>query len=92
METRFGRFNVDTHIVEDHPEEFAGVLAQMSFVPMKVERTYSNWSFEYIGWSPMFAEVEQGMMCPDYKLVLEKDDEGNVLLKSVDVVRNSMVM
>lgn len=92
MENRFGRFSVNTHIVEDHTEEFADILAEMQFVPMKVERHYSNYSFEYIGYSPMFAKIEPGMVCPDYELVLERDDDGNVRLMSVDVVRNSMLM
>ena len=91
MQLRYGRFTVTTHLIEDHPEEFSAILAQMQFIPMKVERLYSNYGFEYIGYSPMFEEIAEGMICPEYEMVLEKDENGDVRLKSVEVVRHSML-
>lgn len=97
MKRRYGRFTVQAHMVEDHPEEFARILWEMKFVPMRVERIYSNYGFDYIGYSPMFAEVPEGMVCPDYELVVKikppKEEGGlnRVKLEMVQPVAHSMM-
>ena len=74
MEKRYGKFTVTQEVVENNPEEWARTLAEMQFVPLRVERMYSNYGFEYIGYSPLFDEVEEGMIPPEYRINLTRTD------------------
>ena len=74
MEKRYGRFTVTQEVVEKNPEEWAAILAEMQFVPLRVERMYDNYGFDCIGYSPLFDEVEEGMIPPEYRINVTRTD------------------
>ena len=53
---------------------FADMLAEMRFIPLKVEMLCSPKGFEYTGLSRLFDEIEDGDAIPIYKLNVGLDD------------------
>ena len=50
---------------------FAEALAKIEFVPAKVEMLYCSNLFEYIGYSPMFRELDEDERAPEYELLIK---------------------
>ena len=59
-----GKFYVEAKHVKDG--SVFGLLKALMFVPYRVEMRYDIDAFEYIGSSPAFDEVDQGIMTPKY--------------------------
>lgn len=62
---------------------FPRILAAASFVPVKVEHHYARARFEYVGFSPMFRELEQSEPIPTYSLHCKETDEGGIEIYQV---------
>lgn len=65
---RRGRVMFEQHLVKS--EVFPEVLKKMELVPCRVETLLINELVEYVGWSPLFRELEQSEMTPDYLVVV----------------------
>ena len=76
MKKRLGKFYVSTELVMTG--DVLPVLTSMQFIPTRVEHLYHMGKFEYIGMSPIFPELGEGFMIPEYDVQLSKDDIGNV--------------
>lgn len=76
---RIGKFFVDFSIVERR--EIFPVLIKMEFVPMRVEALFFKRQFEYIGSSPFFDKLKEGVEVPLYDIIV--NDLGSELKVSV---------
>ena len=70
---RIGKFYVPISMTRQ--ENFASILAKMRFVPLRVECLYYAGKFEYIGTSPLFDEVEQATMTPEYTVTVNEEND-----------------
>lgn len=77
-----GKFYVTGSLVENG--ELWRVLSLMEFVPTRAEYLWANDAFEYIGMSPMFEEVKEGQIIPEYVVGLNQfDNKVSVTLRTV---------
>ena len=82
MNKRRGKFYVSTSLL--HSDDFWIVLAEMKFIPARVEQLYDRDAFEYVGLSHLFREVPQGEITPEYEIIICK--EGAVIsVKAVEL-------
>ena len=82
---RLGRFYRDFNLVESEPELVEEIFVQLRFIPYKVEGRNDRETFEYIGISPMFDELEFGSFAPEY-VIQGNQDEDETLHVSVSQV------
>ena len=68
MKRRIGRFKIKNDIV--YSEDAQEIFKQLGFVPLRCESMYND-CFEYIGISPLFHEVIQGDIAPNYDIVID---------------------
>lgn len=75
---RYGRFYIDRFIIDEHPEFVALMLAQIEFLPLRVECQFDRDQIMYSGASPLFEEIDLGMITPEYEITfnISYDDEG----------------
>ena len=82
MNRRLGKFTVSDELV--HSDSFSQVLANMTFIPTRVELRYDLSGFEYIGLSHLFREVPLGEMVPEYRIsVTEIGRESSVSVEEI---------
>lgn len=62
---RFGKFFIANECFD---EQIAAVLWALKFVPTRIEHLYHEAQFECIGYSPMFRELSEGEILPEYSL------------------------
>lgn len=68
---RLGQFWVSKHLVESEDDnEIAKVLALLGFVPVRVAYFWEREAYQYLGWSPMFREVETNEQTPEYQIII----------------------
>ena len=67
---------------------FAEALAKIEFVPVKVEMLYCSNLFEYIGYSPMFRELDYDERAPEYKLLITNVKSSVITVEVSEVDRN----
>jgi len=70
MKRRFGKIYFSFEQVEKHSGDVSLILSQIEFVPVKVEALWHMMHFEYIGISPMFDEINEGDITPEYTIEL----------------------
>ena len=74
MSRRIGRFYVSVKMVEDEPASLAQILTYLAFVPLRVECLWAGRQFEYIGISPMFKDMPEGTVTPEYDLTIHTNE------------------
>ena len=82
-----GKFTMNEEIVRENPEQAFQILTLLKFVPMRAECILYEGAVEYIGMSPKFEEVPEGVMVPTYRLVITatKEEGGEEEINSVKV-------
>ena len=68
---RGGKLSISQRDYEKEP--MAAILAMIGFLPYRVEYLPLEYRFELIGTSPLFGELKDGDMIPDYNLVWDSD-------------------
>ena len=61
---RLGKIYFSNAIVEG--EDMVRILRVLEFVPYRVEHMWHNFTFEYVGISPLFDIVPEGGSIPSY--------------------------
>lgn len=59
---RIGKFMVTIDLIEKSIESVAETLKLLEFVPLRVECLGWGGSYEYIGISPLFDEIDEGSL------------------------------
>ena len=73
---RIGKFQVSDDLIKHGA--WVEILEQLSFVPVKVEMHWRINGFEYVGFSPLFRELEQSELTPEYDLQVMVNDSGKI--------------
>lgn len=72
---RSGKFYVTRAMVEG--VNFPDFLAMIRFVPFRVECLFPD-RFEYAGESPLFDELKEGEVVPEYQINIGEDATGKM--------------
>jgi len=81
MLMRKGKIYATQEFVES--EDAGEVFSILGFVPYHVEFLYERMRFEMSGKSHLFDRLGEGMMSPEYKIILTRDDD-DILSVSVE--------
>lgn len=73
---RIGKFTCDRSFV--FGENFSAILGQMEFVPLNVIGVDYNGLYEFIGYSPLFDELEEYSVPPLYVITVHTLSEGGI--------------
>ncbi len=71
MKSKIGKFYIDRETIMNNQPLAAEIFRQLSFIPIRTELLAYLDKFEYYGFSPVFDEVENDIMAPDYEVVIE---------------------
>ena len=80
-----GKIHITVDLVESDPEQAAKVLAMLDFVPLRVECMWQYRRFEYVGLSPKFPELKEGLMVPTYIITVNVDGDGEITSVRADL-------
>lgn len=80
---RRGRIVVDYRFLIEHPERVQELFARIGFLPIRVDHDMFGDGVNYFGVARDFRVVEPGLEAPDYTVVCEAGENGE--LKSVTV-------
>ena len=79
METRrIGKIYFSRSLVTRELETTAEILKALSFVPVRAEFRMDQNAMEYIGFSPLFEEVEMTQNTPTYRIKV-KQEHGKII-------------
>ena len=73
-ERRYGNIKVSNQFVELQTETAAKMFASLQAVVLRCEFLYSEDSFAYTIYSPLFDIVDPYCIPPDYKIIVNQDD------------------
>ena len=79
-----GKFTMSEEIVRHDPEKALSILTLLKFVPLRAEFLAYDRTVEYIGMSPKFPEIREGLMVPEYKLVVSQGEDKEIVQVEVD--------
>lgn len=87
MRRNYGGFEIKEDLVRSHPEIVAAAFAEMQFVAFRAEMMFAKQRIVYQGFSPMFEEIERGMVIPEYRvdILIEIVEDGEPGYGSVKV-------
>ena len=78
MKRRAGKFSIANEFLSEH---FTAVLfeifKQLQFVPYRAEYRYMHRSLECEGLSPLFEEIDDTVVSPEYKILIDRVDNGS---------------
>ncbi len=80
MKSRIGKFKVSQNIIEN--EDAPRIFAAFGFVPMRVEHHYHNGTFEMIGLSHLFDEVDEGYVAPEYDVTITVHEDLSISVEA----------
>lgn len=80
---RMGRFYIDNPLMDERPEEVGRWLAQLQFIPLRVECLGHRQQYEMIGMSPYFEQQDAGALLPTFWLDVWTDEEGRSYVSSI---------
>ena len=80
---RQGKFYISRDLVLDG--RAWPILAEIKFVPFRVEYLMEFDAFEYIGLSPLFREIPIGRQSPEYRIEVTTCDDGSVTVKAKEI-------
>lgn len=67
---RIGSIKVSRRIYEDDLEILREFYSYLELVPLRVEHLYAEDAFNVIGNSPRFDELEEGLVAPEYEVII----------------------
>lgn len=77
ISNRIGRFKISSEIIRKG--KYEDVLKLFSnFIVLRCEHNYTQDTFDYVAYSPLFKEVPEGSIGPEYLITVHKemlDDE-----------------
>lgn len=85
MKNRLGKFYIADFIIKNNLEEVAEILSQLKFVPVKVENLFHMDKIEYIGYSPLFREIEKNSVWPEYQIIITKNEDDTISVKAEEI-------
>ena len=75
MLSRLGQFRLPiAALKEPYLQDMFGWLR---FIPLRMEHQYDKGDFLYIGTSPHFEEVSEGVITPEYNILIHIDEDAN---------------
>jgi hypothetical protein len=86
MINKRGKILIDSKAYRNDIENMSKALAEIGFVPFRVEHLAMQDEFELLGYSTAFEPLEYSRALPEYTLVIELDDDGNYTRASVFAV------
>lgn len=66
-----GKFGIGANLIDENPGLVSAILSTV--IVVRAEMIYANNVIEYIGVSPLFAEVPYGEMIPWYKCKVDNE-------------------
>ena len=83
---RVGRFSLFADIV--YSDDALEIFKQLKLIPLRVELMSYGDIFHYVGISPLFAEVAEGGVAPEYVINVKEmgTDKGKVIAVSVEPI------
>lgn len=79
---RFGRFVIARHVIDSTPELVRAVWAGL--IPVDVRMSYVRDGFECVAIGPAFADVDNGMVIPEYRARLRLGKAGEYIFDGWD--------
>lgn len=83
LATRYGMFEVTWPMMREAPERLATVLAQMLFVPTKVECDFLGQTFTYWGYSHLFTPLDEGVATPQYRIKVTAHEDDSITVNAI---------
>lgn len=78
--TRSNRHGLLNFQIRDVESGIAGhVLAFIKFAPIRVECIHYKGYYEMIGISPIFPEIDEGCVSPNYDLLIKTDENNEII-------------
>lgn len=71
MGNRYGVVSVSGEMIKNSIDVVAEIFSKIKVVVLRCEYKYAEDRFEYVMYSPLFEEVEVGVMAPSYKIMIE---------------------
>lgn len=81
LKMKIGKFKIIEMLVRDSPELVFEVLADMKFVPTRVEHLWYPPVFLMEGISEKFEELEEGEKIPLYEIIINDLGNGKIITK-----------
>ena len=69
---RIGRFTISSRMIERSPEIVRAAMGRCIIV--RCEMLFEFDALEYVAISPDFDEVQQGMISPEYEVIIDNGD------------------
>jgi hypothetical protein len=70
MDKRIGRFEMSRELIERDPETARAIMGRC--IVVRCEMMYEHDTLEYVALSPDFDEVQQGMIAPEYDVIISE--------------------
>ena len=83
MKGRIGKISINISLIVEKLKEIEEVFSIMRFVPIRAEMMAHKMEIEYIGYSPMFNEIDECEEAPLYEVKAEKDAETDTIINVV---------
>lgn len=80
---RVGSFTIDWYTINERPDICLAIMSKV--VVIRAEAMYDLGLIDYVAASPEFDLLDAGIRAPDYKIILETDDEGRIGVSFVRV-------
>jgi hypothetical protein len=86
---KIGKIKVSGFLVDTNTDIVARIFSKMGSVVLRCEHFYDSHLFEYLLYSPLFDDVEQGWCAPEYELNITSywHDSGELDDFTVDVLK-----
>lgn len=73
-----GHIRVDALYIRDNPDEVAEIFGRIKFVAVRAEAMFETGEIEYVGLSPFFEAVADGLMAPRYRVHIARGKDGAI--------------
>lgn len=84
---RVGKLEIHSDLARpENVMKLCDAFGLLKFLPIRVEHVFYGNRFEMLGFSPLFADIEEGRIAPTYSLDVSEDDHGNVIDVAVNHV------
>jgi hypothetical protein len=77
-----GKIILSNAIIEN--EDLVEVFYKMKLIPYRVEHLWHESAFEYGGYSPLFDELKEGEVIPEYQIEINTENGLTVTVKRKD--------
>lgn len=88
MKERVGVIYINTHEIVNNRDDLAKTFSMMELVVIRAEHLFHKDEIEYIAYSSVFDEIEEGEEVPVYNLEVSKDGESGEIV-NVKAIRRT---